>query len=379
MFYVKQGKMPDLRHTFDDREHLLREELFGEESFDGPYSLLYHENEPTEVNSIAELRKESVKPSNKAISHRHFRSLQLGKDGSFITGRKVLMYNSRLSIGLVQPESQMEGLQRNALHEFIGFVHSGSGTLVSPFGSLKFDQGDYLYIPKGLTFFMEYSKDFSMFYMESMDRIGIPQRYLNIYGQLKEGAPYYTRDFRYPTLDKPAHEGTGKVYVDYGDRFIVEERKKSIFDVVGWDGYLYPFAINIERFAPIVGKLHMPPPVHEHFSGKSFMLGTFLPRLFDFHPRSVPISYYHNNIDVDEVLFYSSGNFMSRKGIDPGSITVHVRGLIHGPQPGSVEGAIGKKSTDEVAVMIEAYEPLKFTEIAEKVEDGDYMNSWRTH
>ena len=377
MFYVKQGKMPDLRHTFDDRKNLLREELFGEESFEGPYSLLYHKNEPTEVHSIMEKRKATVKPSGKAISHKHFRSLELGREGSFITGRKVLMYNNRLSIGVIQPELPMEGMQRNALSEFIGYIHSGSGTLVSPFGNLRFGVGDYLYIPKGLTFFIEYSKDLSIFYMESADRIGIPQRYLNIYGQIKEGSPYYTRDFRYPLLEKPAHPGNGKVFVDYGDRFIVEDRKNSIFDVVGWDGYLYPFAVNVERFSPIVGKLHMPPPVHEHFCGKSFMLGTFLPRLFDFHPKSVPISYYHNNIDVDEVLFYSTGNFMSRKGIAPGSITVHVRGIIHGPQPGAVEGAIGKKSTDEVAVMIEAYDPLKFTEISEGVEDTGYMMSWK--
>ena len=170
--------------------------------------------------------------------------------------------------------------------------------------------------------------------------------------------------------------GYSDVTVDFGDHYVLEHRDKDPFDVVGWDGYLYPFALNIENIAPIVGKLHMPPPVHETFSGKSFMLGTFLPRKFDFHPKAIPISYYHSNIDTDEILFYSSGSFMSRKGISEGSITVHVRGLIHGPQPGMVENAIGKEETDEVAVMIEAYDPVKTTPEARLIQDTHYMESW---
>ncbi len=376
MFYVKQGNMPDSRHTYIDRNELLREELFGEESFEGPYSLLYHRNEPTDLVSVEEAPKKSLLESKRAFTHRHYNALSYQRNGSFITGRNPLMYNERLKIGTVQPSEKMKGLMRNALFETILFIHSGTGELISPFGSIKFGKGDYLYIPKGLTFYMEYSTNFSAFFLESRDRISIPSRYLNVYGQLKEGSPYYTRDFRYPLLGKPSHSGAGEVYVDFGTHYLVEKREKSMFDVEGWDGYLYPYAINVDRISPIVGKLHMPPPIHEHFTGKSFMMGTFLPRPFDFHPKAVPISYYHNNIDTDEILFYSSGNFMSRKGISPGSVTVHVRGIIHGPQPGAVENSLGKQSTNELAVMIEAYDPIKFTEFADTVEDRDYMKSW---
>ncbi len=376
MFYVKQGNMPQSRHTYGDINGVLREELFGEESFDGPYSLLYHSGEPTEVNAIEKKGKDGIRESKKIAAHKHYNALSYPRQGSFITGRKVIMYNDRLRIGTLQPSKTMDVLMRNALFETIFFVHHGSGELFSPFGNLKFGKGDYVYIPKGLTFLLDYTRDFTAFFLESRDRISIPPRYLNMYGQLKEGSPYYTRDFRHPVLEGFRETGIRDVWVDFDDHFIVERREKTMFDVVGWDGYLYPFSVNVESFSPIVGKIHMPPPVHEHFSGKSFMLGTFLPRLFDFHPNAIPISYYHNNIDTDEVLFYSTGNFMSRRGISAGSITVHVRGIIHGPQPGAVEGAIGKKSTDETAVMIEAYDPLKFTEFADTIEDDSYMKSW---
>ena len=316
-------------------------------------------------------------PIDEETRHRHIRSSELARNGNYISGRQYLLVNSSIQIGVLKPASSTGILYRNALNEELFFIHRGSGKLRSIVGDVDFSAGDYLYVPKGTTYVMESSGDFESFFLESRGRIGIPARYLNIYGQIKEGAPYYDRDFRTPVLGKPQPSGTGsKVMVDFGTYYMVEERDASPFDVVGWDGYLFPFAISTDLMAPVVGKLHQPPPVHETFSGSSFMVGTFLPRKFDFHPRSIPISYYHSNIDTDEVLFYSSGNFMSRKGISPGSVTLHVRGLIHGPQPGAIEGAIGKEGTDEVAVMVEAYEPMSLTSTARDVEDSDYMKSW---
>lgn len=378
VFYVKQGKMPESRHTFDEHSKILKEELFGEESFDGPYSLLYHEREPTRVKGIErEDRKPMEEGSTDELRHRHLKGFKLTAEGDFISGRKYLMFNDDVFMGLTKPSDEMRGFYRNALMEQVFFVQKGEGKLFSQFGTLVFGEGDYLYVPKGTTYRIEHSKGSEFFFVESRDRIGVPKRYLNIYGQIKEGSPYYTRDIRVPALGRANLEnGNFEVLVDFHEYYLKETRDQHPFDVVGWDGYLYPWAINISLMSPIVGRLHQPPPVHETLSSSSFMLGTFLPRKYDFHPRAIPISYYHSNIDTDEVLFYSSGNFMSRKGISEGSLTLHVRGLIHGPQPGAIEGAIGKEGTDEVAVMVEAYKPLRLTKTALEVEDRDYMASW---
>ena len=377
VFYVKQGRLPESRHTYDDRNNLRLEELFGEESFDGAFSLLYHLHEPTRVKKFTSQSIEKEKITDEPYSHRHLKTSELGRKGTIIDGKYTILSNQRVRVQILKPERNTSDFYRNALNDMLLFVHNGSGKLVSTMGELEFAQKDYIYIPKGLTFRLENSLDSYFLIFQSKDDITLPGRYLNLYGQIKEGSPYYARDIRVPVLKKPADEkGSYLVYVEFEDYFVVEERDYNPLDVEGWDGYLYPFAINTERMAPIVGKIHMPPPVHETFSSKSMMVGTFLPRKFDFHPRSVPISYYHNNIDVDEFLFYSSGNFMSRKGIEPGSATLHVRGIIHGPQPGAIEGAIGKEGTDEVAVMIETYDHLFLTETGKKIEDPDYSMSW---
>ena len=377
VYYVKQGIMPDSRHTYMEKDHLLREELFGEESFEGPYSLIYHSEEPTDVVSLSRVEKKNVARDASEDGHRHFKAFELKPSGDFYSARIPLIFNDRIVIGIMKPEKDASTLFRHAVSEQLFYVHKGTGSIKSIFGNLHFRKGDYVYIPKGTIYYPEYVRGSEFLFLESRDRITIPQRYLNAYGQLREGSPYYTRDIRVPYLPYfDSVPGYSDVTVDFGDHYVLEHRDKDPFDVVGWDGYLYPFALNIENIAPIVGKLHMPPPVHETFSGKSFMLGTFLPRKFDFHPKAIPISYYHSNIDTDEILFYSSGSFMSRKGISEGSITVHVRGLIHGPQPGMVENAIGKEETDEVAVMIEAYDPVKTTPEARLIQDTHYMESW---
>ena len=377
-FYVKQGKVTESRHTFDDPDHIMKEELFGEESFDGPYSLLYHEREPTRVKSIRRIEKSPISEgSEEELRHRHLKGFQLKARGDFITDRTYLMFNDDVSLGLIKPVDDMKYFFRSALMEQLFFIQNGEGELASSLGTIKFSKGDYVYVPKGTTYMMKYRKGSEFFFVESAERMGIPARYLNIYGQIKEGSPYYTRDIRHPVLGKPNLEnGEYKVLVDFGAYYLEETRDQHPFDVAGWDGYLFPWAINVSLMAPIVGRLHQPPPVHETMNAKSFMVGTFLPRKYDFHPRAIPISYYHSNIDTDEVLFYSSGNFMSRKGISEGSLTLHVRGLIHGPQPGAVQGAIGKDGTDEIAVMVEAYKPLKLTRDALSIEDQAYMSSW---
>lgn len=378
VFYVRQGKLPESRHTFDDSKHILKEELFGEESFDGPYSLVYHEREPTRVKSIKRVEKPGISVgSEEELRHRHLKGFQISPHGDFITGRTYLMFNDDVSLGLVKPEEETKDFFRSAFMEQLFYVQKGEGELTSPLGSISFGKGDYLYVPKGTTYHMKYSPGSEFFFVESRERMSVPPRYLNIYGQIKEGSPYYSRDIRYPVLGKPnLEDGQYRVLVDFGDYYIEESRDQHPFDVAGWDGYLFPWAINTSLMAPIVGRLHQPPPVHETFSSRAFMVGTFLPRKYDFHPRAIPISYYHSNIDTDEVLFYSSGNFMSRKGISEGSLTLHVRGLIHGPQPGAVQGAIGKEGTDEIAVMVEAYKPLKLTKDALGIEDSSYMSSW---
>lgn len=378
VFYVKQGDLPESRHTFDDPKRILKEELFGEESFDGPYSLLYHEREPTRVRALKREERIPVEGGSESeLLHRHIKGFELSPEGDLISGRKYLMFNDDVFIGLSKPSSEMDCFYRNALMEQVFYVQKGEGRVISSFGTLKFSPGDYIYLPKGTTYRFEHSKESEFFFVESRERVGIPPRYLNIYGQVKEGAPYYARDIRYPVLEKPRIEdGNFEVLVDFHEYFLREIRDQHPFDVVGWDGYLFPWTINTSLMSPIVGRLHQPPPVHETFSSKTFMLGTFLPRKYDFHPRAIPISYYHSNIDTDEVLFYSSGNFMSRKGISEGSLTLHVRGLIHGPQPGAVQNAIGKEATEEVAVMVEAYEPLRMTKTALGIEDKNYMASW---
>lgn len=380
VFYLKQGELPEARHTYISESKLYKEELFGEESFDGPYSLLYHLNEPTRVRSIRRVNKpDLVANSTDELLHRHLKGSILPRADDFIKGRRYLLFNEKVFLGVSKPRTPMESFFRHALCDQLFYVHSGYGVVKSVLGDLPFRKGDYIYVPKGTTYTAEYSSESEFFFVESKDRIGIPSRYLNVYGQLKEGTPYYSRDIVCPTLKKPIEEkGDFKILVDFNTHYLVEERDSHPFDLIGWDGYLYPFSLNVDSIAPIVGKLHQPPPVHETFSGKSFMVGTFLPRKFDFHPKAIPISYYHSNVDTDEVIFYSSGNFMSRKGIDEGSITIHVRGLIHGPQPGAVKQSLGKEGTDEVAVMVEVYDPLRVSEEGSRIEDTNYIKSWYT-
>ncbi|MEM0195714.1 MAG: homogentisate 1,2-dioxygenase [Thermoplasmatales archaeon] len=376
VYYLKQGDVPRYRHTFESREKLYREELFGEESFDGSYSLIYHRNEPTRIKSVKEVPKDIVQDDD-TISHRLLHTDLIKSGGDFVSGKKVLIQSINLSVSISKPTEEMKFLYSHGIRDQLIFVHRGRGSLISVMGRIDFKKGDYIYIPKGLIYRMEYFDEPIFLLIESKDGIQIPLRYLNRYGQIKEGVPYYTRDIRPPVLERVRdRKEITYVWIDFDSKYVVEERDTSPFDVEGWDGYHYPFAISTEDMMPVVGKVHQPPPVHESFSSKTFMVATFLPRKFDFHERAIPISYYHSNVDTDELLFYSSGNFMSRKGVREGSITLHVRGLVHGPQPGAIEESLGKEGVDEVAVMVESYLPLHVTKEGTQIEDKNYMMSW---
>ncbi|SMD30971.1 homogentisate 1,2-dioxygenase [Picrophilus oshimae] len=376
MYYVKNGNIPEYRHTYDNVDSIYREELFGLNAFDGPYSLIYHEYDPTEFYDYEFIKYDQYKYDDE-IKHRHIKTSLIPRSGN-IFSRNILFENNTLRIGIIKPEdTEPSEYFRNGFASEVFYIHNGSGRIESVFGDLDFRKHDYIYIPKGTTYKYHCSEDTYILSIESSENIDIPKRYLNRYGQIKEGSPYYTRNFRVPVFKKYDDENDYTINIRYKDGYARLKRKHKVFDAAGWDGYLYPYAINVMDMAPIVGKLHMPPPVHETFEAETFMIGTFLPRPFDFHERSIPISYFHNNIDSDEFLFYSSGNFMSRKGIEEGSVTLHVHGIIHGPQPGVLEKSIGARSTDEIGIMVETYKSLKMPENMNRFEDKNYNLSWK--
>ena len=376
VYYVRQGKIPLTRHTYDSRAKLLMEELFGEESFDGSYSLLYHRNEPTRIKSIKEIGKKRLKFEVQEL-HKMINTDAVKREGNFFNGRKPLFGNESLVISILKPSTGTDNFFSHGIRDQLFFVHRGRGKFKCLLGEIVFNEGDYIYVPKGTIYTLENSKEAEFLLIESKESITIPSRYLNKFGQIKEGVPYYSRDIRPPTLKRGERlEGSYDVYIDFDDKYVVETRDRNPFDLEGWDGYHYPFAMNVRNIMPIVGKVHQPPPVHETFSSKSFMVGTFLPRKYDFHERAIPISYYHSNVDTDEFLYYDSGNFMSRKEIREGSITLHVRGLIHGPQPGTIEKALGKEETNETGIMVESYERLGMSVEAKGLENKNYMKTW---
>jgi homogentisate 1,2-dioxygenase len=379
-YYYRLGLVPRKRHIqFRASDGgLYCEELFGTESFDGIYSLLYHRFPPTSVTSFSKLesRAQLVWEINEH-RHHHLKTSGIRADGDILGGRVPLLFNEDVSISILGHVPPTDAFFRNGTADELFFVHRGEGTLTSVFGIQSFGIGDYLYIPRGTTYQLQSSEDSRFLLVESPSAIKIPRRYRNEFGQLVESAPYYTRSIRPPeSLVTKEERGEFRIVVKLGESQAVFMTDHHPFDVVGWDGYLYPFGLNVSDLSPIVGKLHQPPTVHETFSGERFMVGTFAPRLFDFDPEAVPVPYYHNNIDSDEILFYSAGSFMSRRGIEEGSITLHRRGIHHGPQPGVVEASLGKKSTDELAVMVEAYKPFKLTSFAKAIDDPSYQLSW---
>ena len=379
-FYHKLGNIPHKRHTQFKKADgkLYREELMGLEGFSSIQSILYHHFLPPRVKKTEDLG--SAKPEYVdfgPISHRAFKTAQTPLGPDPVTARIPLLGNNDVILGISRAKDSMDYFYRNSQAYETWWVHEGSGTLKSQFGNLPFRKGDYIVIPFGTTWQMELSEECKFFTIENPSQIEPPKRYRNNYGQMLEHAPYCERDIRVPEeLETNTERGSFEVRVKVRDHLSRHILDYHPFDVIGWDGYLYPWIFNIEDFEPITGRIHQPPPVHQTFDGHNFVVCSFVPRLFDYHPDAIPVPYNHSNIQSDEIIYYAEGNFMSRKGIDRSDISMHPFGLPHGPQPGMTESSIGKKETQELAVMVDTFHPLQLTKQALKMEKPEYMDSW---
>lgn len=380
-FYHRMGNVPKKRHTtfYKPNGELYREQVMGTKGFSGIQSILYHHNPPTQVREakkFADLDLQYVESD--VLKHRHFVTFDLPAGGDPILGRRYLLGNQDVVMGVSIPTEPMNYFYRNADGDELVFVHEGEGELQTIFGTILYQPGDYLVIPIGTTYRLVPSTEKSRFLViESDNEIAPPKRYRNEHGQLLEHSPFCERDIRLPDrLDTHTECGNFEVRVKKGNALYSYQFDFHPFDVVGWDGYLYPYALSIHDFEPITGRIHQPPPVHQTFAGQNFVVCSFVPRLYDYHPEAIPAPYYHSNVESDEVLYYVAGNFMSRNGIFEGSITLHPMGIPHGPHPGKIEASIGKKETQELAVMVDTFQPLKLTRQALAIEDADYMYSW---
>lgn len=380
--YYSLGKIPPKRHTTFEKSEggLYQEELFGTAGFAGMSSLIYHIHPPTVVSEVKRLGDVApviaIEKNMKAMS---FQGFSLPAEDDFLKSRKTLFANSDLHIGLAAPKGfSKEYFYRNSDADEMLFIHIGSGTLKTMYGNLDFKYGDYLIIPKGTTYQIDFdTEDNRLLYIESFSAITTPKRYRNNYGQFLEHSPYCERDFRMPK-DLKAHDEVGEFRVLSKKQGVMWEytHKYHPFDVVGWDGFNYPYAFSIHDFEPITGRIHMPPPIHQQWEAAGFVVCSFVPRLYDYHPKAVPAPYHHSNIDSEELLYYVDGDFMSRNNIEKGQITLHPGGIPHGPHPGAIERSVGKKSTEELAVMIDPFRPVSITEEALKLEVDDYYKSW---
>ena len=378
--YTRAGLLPPKRHIQFRRPDggLYAEELFSTKGFESVYSLLYHLRPPTATLEVQPWKRAPVHfEENQPLRNRHIRTQDSKIGGDAIEGRVPLLGNSDVTVSIADADAPMDYFYRNVGGDELLFVHRGEGTLVTPFGDLAYRAHDYLVIPAGTTYKLLPLSPTRLFICECAGMVRIPQKYRNDFGQLDEQAPYYERDFRAPAFRAPSEErGEFEVRVTNGGRNAIYIVQNHPCDVVGWDGYCYPYAFNIDEFAPITGKLHQPPPAHATFEAPGVAFCAFVPRLFDYHPLAVPVPYNHSSVDCDEVLYYVSGNFMSRRGVEEGSITLHAAGAPHGPQPGAVEASLGKTATDEIAVMLDTFKPLTIARQAGKLEDPQYFRSW---
>ena len=381
-YYYKLGDMPHKRHTqFRQADgSLYHEEVMGIHGFAGIQSILYHLRPPTAVRRFGLVAEEPI-PYETAgpLRPRHLRSAPVPAGGDAISGRVPLMGNSDVVLHIARPTEPMTYWYKFAHGDDVLFIHEGTGVLESQFGLLRYRPGDYLVVPTGVIWRLlpDAGVDQRMLVVESFGHVTPPKRYINDYGQFLENSPYCERDIR-PPNELVTHDEAGEFEVRIKARgqttsFVYDHHP---LDVVGWDGHLWPFAFNIEDFEPITGRVHQPPPVHQTFDGPGFVLCSFVPRLFDYHPLSIPAPYNHSNVDSDEVLYYVEGDFMSRKGIERASLTVHPNGIPHGPHPGTYEGSIGKTRTEELAVMVDTFRPLRLTRHALEMEDEGYVYSW---
>ncbi|MDR7317217.1 homogentisate 1,2-dioxygenase [Brevibacillus nitrificans] len=379
--YVKLGNVPPKRHTQFRKEDggLYYEQLMGTKGFSGIQSLIYHINPPTQVKAVKKIKDIHYEWEEKdALKHRHFGTANVEAGGDFLAARVMFLGNEDLTIGVARPTQSMPYFYRNGEGDELIFVHEGQGKIESIFGELSFYPGDYLIIPIGTTYRVVLETSEARFLVvESNSEIVPPKRYRNAHGQLLEHSPFCERDFRVPErLEAKDERGEFEVRVRAQGMLTSYLYDFHPLDAVGWDGYLYPYAFSIHDFEPITGRVHQPPTVHQTFEAHNYVVCSFVPRLYDYHPLAVPAPYVHSNVESDEVLYYVAGEFMSRKGISEGSITLHPSGLPHGPHPGKMEGSIGKKETKELAVMIDTFRPLRVVKQAHSYEDPNYMYSW---
>lgn len=378
-FYHKLGQIPHKRHVQFKKPSgkLYREEVMGLEGFSSIQSILYHHFLPPRVKKIEDMGPAAPETVEFGpIRHRAFATHQVDRGTDPVSSRVPLLANRDVILGVARPTQSMDDFYRNSQAYEVWFVHEGSGVLKSVFGHLTFRKGDYIVIPFAVTWQMRLDSECRFFTIECPSQIVPPKRYRNEYGQLLEHAPYCERDIRVPEeLDTHTERGEFAVRIKVRDRLTRHILDHHPFDVVGWDGYLYPWIFNIEDFEPITGRIHQPPPVHQTFEAHNFVVCSFVPRLFDYHPEAIPAPYNHSNVNSDEVIYYAEGNFMSRKGIDRCDISLHPYGLPHGPQPGMTEASIGKKETQELAVMVDTFNPLQVTKQAAALEKP-YMETW---
>lgn len=381
-YYHSLGNFPHKRHTQFRKENgeLYSEQLFSTEGFSSDYSLLYHCHPPTVI--VKTEPQYSVAPTvaeEKMLKHRSFEGFKINPTQDFLQSRKPVLVNNDCHIVLAAPQQSMtDYFYKNADADEMLFVHEGSGKVTTQYGVLEFSYGDYIMIPRGTIYQIHFNDDKNrLFIVESFSPIRFPKKYVSHYGQLMEHSPYCERDIRAPknlvTIDEP------------GD-FVIKTKKKGMmyhlhyghhpFDVVGWDGCCYPYIFSIHDFEPITGRVHQPPPVHQTFEAHNFVVCSFVPRLFDYHPLAIPAPYNHSNIDSDEVIYYVDGDFMSRKNVTRGMITLHPGGIPHGPHPGAVQKSIGAKETKELAVMVDTFHPLQLTVEALDIENENYTMSW---
>ena len=380
--YHKLGKIPQKRHTQFEKPDgsLYYEQLFGTIGFDGMSSLSYHVHRPTQVKEIGKALDVSPKIAvEKNITSRKFIGFDVAPKDDFLESREPLLVNNDVHVGLAAPrKSVTDYFYKNADADEMLFIHKGSGTLKTFLGNIPFEYGDYLIIPRGMIYQIEFdTEDNRILYAESFHPIYTPKRYRNWFGQLLEHSPFCERDYKLPQ-DLQTFDEKGEFLMKIKKQGMLHQLVYAShpFDVVGWDGYNFPYGFSIHNFEPITGRVHQPPPVHQTFETDAFVVCSFCPRLYDYHPKSIPAPYNHSNIDSDEVLYYVDGDFMSRKGIGSGYISLHPSGIPHGPHPGTYEASIGKKGTEELAVMIDTFKPLQVTENALKIDDGKYYKSW---
>jgi homogentisate 1,2-dioxygenase len=380
--YHKLGEMPRKKHTafYKSDGSLHKEQLVSTKGFSGIYHNKYHLHAPTQVSGLKEI--ESLEPEkweNPPLQHFHFKTDEMERDGDFFTARIPFLENNNCRIYTAKPNKNPDYFFKNGFaHEYI-FIHHGSGEFLCDLGKIRFEPGDQIIVPMATVYQMQFDKleGNKILVVESEAPYEIPKHYRNEYGQFEEHAPYEERDFKLLEYMEPKDErGDFKVIIKKGLRLFEYSHPTHPFDVAGWDGYLYPFAFNIKDYNPKVGRIHLPPPIHLLYNTQNFVLCNFNPRPFDWHENAIPAPYYHANVDSAEVLYYVEGDFMSRKGVGEGSVTLHPLGIPHGPQPGKTEASIGKAKTDEYAIMLDTFGPLYPTINVQKCQDENYPLSW---